>query len=61
MQTFFAWSNPSCDEGLETLKYEFGTACQPCAWCRGAGGEWRESAEDLSLTAGISRSVATRR
>ena len=42
----FPWSNPSCDEGLETLKYEFGTACQQCAWCRGTGGDWRESAED---------------
>ena len=46
MQTFFPCSNPACDEGLETLKHEFGTACQQCAWCRGTGGDWRESAED---------------
>ena len=46
MQTFFPCSNPACDEGLETLKREFGTACQQCARCRGRGGDWRESAED---------------
>ena len=46
MQTFFPCSNPACDEGLETLKHEFGTACQQCAWCRGTGGDRRESAED---------------
>lgn len=46
MQTFFPCSNPACDEGLETLKHEFGTACQQCARCRGMGGDWRESAED---------------
>ena len=49
MQTFFPCSNPACDEGLETLKHEFGTACQQCAWCRGTGGDWRESAEDACL------------
>jgi hypothetical protein len=31
MQTFFPCSNPACDEGLETLKNEFGTACRQCA------------------------------
>ena len=46
MQTFFPCSNPACDEGLETLKHEFGTACQQCTWCRGTGGDWRESAGD---------------
>jgi hypothetical protein len=45
MQTFFPCSNPACHEGLETLKREFGTACRQCAWCRGMGGDRRESAE----------------
>lgn len=48
VQMFFPCSNPACDEGLGTLKQEFGTACQQCAWCRGTGGDWRESAEDAA-------------
>jgi hypothetical protein len=46
MPTFFPCSNPACDERLEPLKNEFGTACRQCPWCRGTGGDWRESAED---------------
>jgi hypothetical protein len=46
MQTFFACSNPACDERWETLKDEFGTACQQCAWCRSTRDDRRESAED---------------
>ncbi len=44
MQTFILCSNPACDERLETLRQEMGTACQQCAWCRGMGGDWRENA-----------------
>ena len=33
MQTFIPCSNPACDEGLETLKHQFGTAS-----ARGAAG-----------------------
>jgi hypothetical protein len=46
MQTFFACSNPACKEGLDTLKNEFGTACQQCTWCRATGSDRRRSAED---------------
>lgn len=46
MQTFFPCSNPACEEGLETLKHEFGTAASSARGAAVRGGNWRESAED---------------